>query len=95
MPLNKVTDIIYDQVEIDHRAALDELKRELSVRLRIYDRWVSEGRLSWTEAQDRYKRHLMAVKIVDRLCAFNEGQAEQQAEATEAEDYQAGQVASA
>lgn len=33
--------------------AVDEVKREISVRQRCYTRWVDEGRMSRTEAKER------------------------------------------
>ena len=44
--------------------AVSELSREADVRRRIYDRWVSEGRLSWIDARDRLTRHLTALGIL-------------------------------
>jgi hypothetical protein len=41
--------------------SLDELRREIDVRRRLYDRWVAEGRLSWTDAHDRLERMLSAL----------------------------------
>lgn len=43
--------------------AADELRRELEIRRRCFDRWVSEGRLSLTDAHDRLERLLTAVKL--------------------------------
>lgn len=36
--------------------ALDEVYRELAVRSRCFPRWVDEGRVSRTDAADRYDR---------------------------------------
>jgi hypothetical protein len=38
------------------QAALDELFRELQVRVRCFPRWIQEGRVSRTDAQDRIDR---------------------------------------
>ena len=37
-------------------AARDELYRELMVRTRLFPRWVDEGKVSLTDAQDRLDR---------------------------------------
>lgn len=42
--------------------AIAEIQREVEVRKRIYDRWVSEGRLSWVDANDRLSRLLTALR---------------------------------
>lgn len=34
----------------------DEVERELNVRARCFPRWIKEGRVSRTDAQDRYDR---------------------------------------
>lgn len=51
------------------REALDELEREMDVRSRIYRKWVQEGRLTKTDATDRYERHLSAVMLVRHVLA--------------------------
>lgn len=52
------------------RAAVDELFRELQVRLRCFPRWVTEGRVSWTDAVDRvdrlYTAHELLKGMVDK-----------------------------
>lgn len=42
--------------------ALSEIEREINVRTRCYDRWVTEGRVSLVDAHDRQERMLSAVK---------------------------------
>lgn len=44
--------------------AMDEVRREIEVRRRIYDRWIQEGKLSRTEAQDRMCRMLSALRFL-------------------------------
>lgn len=44
--------------------AIDEVDRELAVRRRCYDRWVTEGKLSGTEARDRYDRLEAALNFL-------------------------------
>lgn len=36
--------------------AISEVDRELQVRKRCYDRWITDGRLSTVEARDRLER---------------------------------------
>ena len=38
------------------REAADEVAREIGVRKKCYDRWVAEGKLSYSEAVDRMMR---------------------------------------
>lgn len=40
---------------------IDELERELYVRIRCFDRWVQDGRLTRTDARDRTERHYSAM----------------------------------
>jgi hypothetical protein len=42
--------------------ALAEIEREAHIRLKCFDKWVGEGRLSWVDAFDRLERLLSAVK---------------------------------
>ena len=46
---------------------LDELNRELNVRQRCFDRWVKEGRMTATDAQDRLDRLASAVETVNNV----------------------------
>ena len=41
--------------------ALSECEREPAVRLRCYDRWVADGKLSGVDARDRTERLQAAV----------------------------------
>lgn len=45
-------------------AAQDELVREFQVRKRCFAKWVSDGRLSMTDALDRLNRLGVAIKLV-------------------------------
>lgn len=42
--------------------AISEVQREMDVRKRLFDKWVSEGRMSWTDAHDRLERQCSALK---------------------------------
>jgi len=44
--------------------ALDELHREFNVRKRCFKRWITEGRVSTTEAQDRFDRLATAIELL-------------------------------
>lgn len=50
-------------------AALDEVQREINVRIRCFPRWIKEGRVSKTDAKDRLQRLIkageMCQKVVD------------------------------
>lgn len=50
-------------------AARDELSRESHVRERCFPRWVTEGRMSQTEADDRLTRHKNALAVLDAALA--------------------------
>jgi hypothetical protein len=50
---------IRDQVE-----ALDELQREFNLRARCFPRWVANGRVSATDAQDRLDRLATAIELL-------------------------------
>ena len=47
--------------------AIDELFRELQVRKRCFPKWVDEGRISRTDAQDRIARQESALAYLERL----------------------------
>src|SRR5262245_66159950 len=42
--------------------ALAEVEREIHVRVKCFDKWVAEGKLSWMDAFDRMERAISAVK---------------------------------
>jgi hypothetical protein len=42
--------------------AVSEVDRELQVRMRIYDKWIQEGKISRIDAIDR-KERLAAAKV--------------------------------
>jgi hypothetical protein len=46
------------------QAAVDELYRELQVRLRCFPRWIEEGRVSRTDAIDRIDRLNTALQLL-------------------------------
>lgn len=52
--------------------ALDEVARELSVRERLYVRWVEEGKHTDTDARDRLTRMIKTAAILQSL-ADDEG----------------------
>jgi hypothetical protein len=45
--------------------ALDELNREFNVRRRCFARWIENGRLSATDAQDRLDRLASAIDMLE------------------------------
>lgn len=46
--------------------ACSELDREIKVRVRCYDRWVAEGKLSSVDARDRLERLQSALGYLGR-----------------------------
>ena len=53
------------------KESLDECARELGVRIRCYDKWVAEGKLSRSEAIDRFERLASACAHLERLEALD------------------------
>lgn len=51
----------------NHQEALDEVLREMNVRSRCFPRWIAEGRMSRTDAQDRLDRLASALMILEAL----------------------------
>jgi hypothetical protein len=49
--------------------AVSEVQREIEVRRRLYDRWVSEGKLSRVDAHDRLERLLTTLRFLLSLPA--------------------------
>lgn len=59
----------------DLQQSLDEITRERMVRERCYPRWVNEGKLSKSDANDRMRRQIFAEKVLSlTLDAFNVGE---------------------
>lgn len=48
---------------IEPAAALDELQREINVRIKCFPRWIADGRLSNTDAKDRLQRLIKAGEL--------------------------------
>jgi len=46
------------------REGYDELEREQLVRKRCYDKWVKDGKLSRTDAIDRFERLATAIYFI-------------------------------
>ena len=44
--------------------AMDELHREMGVRTRCYHRWIDDGKVSRTDAQDRLDRLASAITLL-------------------------------
>jgi hypothetical protein len=44
--------------------AVSEVQREIDVRRRLYDRWVTDGRMSRVDAHDRLERLLTALRFL-------------------------------
>lgn len=44
--------------------AADEVEREFNVRTRCFPRWIEDGRLSRTDAQDRLDRQFTALRFL-------------------------------
>jgi hypothetical protein len=74
---NKINQINTQQIKLPLSECLDELTRELAVRERIYDRWVAECKLSWTEARDRYTRLAGAINFMRSAAELEAANAEQ------------------
>lgn len=55
--------------------AIDELNRELNVRSRCFPRWIDDGRVSRTDAQDRLDRLATGLKLLEKV--FEDDQQEQ------------------
>lgn len=49
--------------------ASDEIAREMNVRLKCYDRWVAEGKMTQTEAQERFDRMATAGCFLKKAIA--------------------------
>lgn len=47
--------------------ALDECRREWRVRARCFKRWIDDGRVATTDAQDRLDRLATACRLLEQL----------------------------
>lgn len=48
-------------------AATDEVRREISVRKRLYDRWVDEGNMTNSEADTRMRGMMTVLRILNSI----------------------------
>jgi hypothetical protein len=55
--------------------AIDEVHRELCVRKRCFPRWIRDGRVSKTDAQDRVDRLATAFDLLTSMAAMPDGHA--------------------
>lgn len=55
------------------QACIDELTREIETRKRLYDRWLAEGKITWTEGNERMCR-LMGAHQFLLQCVPDEAQ---------------------
>lgn len=53
----------------DLQACIDELQRELTVRKRIYDKWLSESRHTWSEGDQRMRAMMGALLFLNQCVA--------------------------
>jgi len=49
------------------REAYDELEREFNVRERCFPKWITEGRISRSDAKDRLERHAAGMFFLQKL----------------------------
>lgn len=49
------------------QASIDELEREKGVRERCYDRWITQGVCTLTDARDRMERLQRAIRYLREL----------------------------
>lgn len=47
--------------------ALSELQREMQVRMRCYDRWIEDGKLTTVDAVDRLDRLETAIHLLESI----------------------------
>jgi len=52
--------------------AIGELERERNVRVRIFDAWVQNGKLTAIEARDRMDRICAAIHFLKEPCPVQE-----------------------
>lgn len=67
LPLNNKPMRTWSWKDHWHRSpeeAIAELERETHVRIKCFDRWVGEGKMSRVEACDRLERILTAIRLL-------------------------------
>lgn len=47
--------------------AWSEVEREIQVRVRVYDKWIADGKLAWADARDRLARMQQASRYLKRM----------------------------
>ena len=60
--------------------AIDEVFRELQVRKRCFPKWIDDGKISRTDAQDRIARQESALAYLESLRSAESSPAPQQEE---------------
>lgn len=53
-----------------------ELERELAIRHRCYRKWISDGKLSRSEAAERFERMATALTYLDTVTISSAGEAD-------------------
>ena len=51
----------------DVQEAIDECRREFRVRARCFRRWIDDGRVATTDAQDRLDRLGTAIRLLEQM----------------------------
>jgi hypothetical protein len=77
-----IADITVDDlagVSVEHAHA--EVDREMQVRSRLYDKWLHDGKLSYVDAVDRYKRLLKALTVLQKVMDLEAAAADLEPEA--------------
>jgi hypothetical protein len=62
--MNEQTERLAVKTKRSVQEALDELEREFNVRARCFPRWIQDGRVSRTDAQDRLDRLGSAIEWI-------------------------------
>lgn len=63
--MNEQSVTLQERKPRDREEALSELQREMQVRMRCYDRWVNDGKLTSVDAKDRLDRLATAIHVLE------------------------------
>jgi hypothetical protein len=56
-----------DSTKVTLEEALAEVEREMNVRLKCFDRWITEGRIAKVDARDRLNRMHKAFTLLQTM----------------------------
>lgn len=65
IPFEQYTPVAHGNLTVED--CREEVRRELNVRRRVYDRWLAKGDMTWQEGDGRMRAMLTVLRILNEL----------------------------